>query len=326
MRHFRAASLLSRKVMERDPWLMRGGGQVRVSHSSLNYKDGLVILGRPGVVKDWPIVPGIDFAGTVVESKSPKFKPGDAVVHTGWGVGERRWGGMAGLASSRGSWLVPLPAGMTPERAMAIGTAGFTAMLCVQALEDAGVTPEWAGGAPVLVTGASGGVGSVAVALLAARGFTVVASTGRPELEGYLRGLGAAGVVGRAGLADEAAHRALDKETYAAAVDTVGGLTLTTAITRTRYGGAVAACGLAGGGDVPRLTVFPLILRNVRLLGVDSVMAVPPLRARAWDGLACLLSPAALESLTQVVPLDQVPPLAADIIDGKVRGRVVVAL
>jgi len=299
---------------------------VSVTHSSLNYKDGLVITGKPGVVKDLVIVPGIDFAGTVLESKNPKFKPGDQVVHTGWGVGERRWGGMSTLASSRGKWLVPLPDGMTPERAMAIGTAGFTAMLCVQALEDAGVTPEWAAGAPILVTGASGGVGSVAVALLAARGFTVTASSGRPELNSYLKALGASEVIDRATLSNEETYRALDKEVYAGVVDAVGGLTLSTAISRTKYGGAVAACGLAGGGDIPKLQVFPFILRNVRLLGVDSVMAAPALRERAWKSLAALLPKEAVDAVTQVVALEEVPKHAEAILKGAVRGRVVVKL
>ncbi|RIH88151.1 Acrylyl-CoA reductase AcuI [Meiothermus luteus] len=292
---------------------------VRVAYSSLNYKDGLAITGAGKVIRSFPMVPGIDLAGVVLESASAHFKPGDAVLLTGYGIGERHWGGMAELARVRSEWLVPLPEGLTLKEAMGIGTAGFTAMLAVMALEAHGVDKT----REVLVTGAAGGVGSLAVALLARLGYRVVASTGRLSEEGYLRSLGAAEVIERSLLSAPA--RPLESERFAGAVDTVGGAVLAGVLPRVAYGGSVAACGNAGG---PRLetTVFPFILRGVNLLGVDSVMCPREQRLLAWQRLAQELPKPLLEAMVRTVELEEVPALAQAILQGQVRGRVVVRL
>ncbi len=291
---------------------------VAVAYSSLNYKDGLAVTGQGRIVRSYPFVPGIDLAGTVVESQSPAFQPGDQVVLTGWGVGERHWGGYAQLARVRSEWLVPLPAGMDLEQAMGIGTAGFTAMLCVMALEERGLAP---GGRPVVVTGASGGVGSVAVALLAQLGYHVVASTGRAELHAYLQELGAREIIGRAALASPG--KPLESERWGGAIDTVGGDTLAGLLRAMAYGTSVAACGLAGGSAL-NTTVFPFILRGVSLLGIDSVMCPQERRRAAWARLARDLPRDALERIVQVVPLAEVPALSRQILAGQVRGRIVI--
>jgi len=296
--------------------LPAGDVLVKVSHSSLNYKDGLAVSGAGRIIRDYPMVPGIDLVGTVIESSSPRWKAGDGVVATGWGVGERWWGGYAGLACLKDAWLVALPAGMSPVHAMSIGTAGLTSMLCVLALEEHGVAPH---GKPVVVTGAAGGVGSVAVALLAKAGYSVTASTGREAETPFLKDLGASDVVGRF----TASEKPLEIERWSAAVDTVGGQTLAAVLRTLAYGGAAAACGLAGGADLPT-SVIPFILRNVALLGVDSVQCPTPRREIAWTRLARDLSPDVLDRLTTVVSLDDVPRLAGEILQGQVRGRVVV--
>jgi acrylyl-CoA reductase (NADPH) len=292
---------------------------VAVDYSSLNYKDGLAITGKGKIVRQFPMVPGIDLAGAVLESAAPAYQPGDRVVLTGWSVGERYWGGYAQRARVRAEWLTPLPDKLDSRQAMAIGTAGFTAMLCVLALEQAGVRPDAA--KPVLVTGASGGVGSVAVALLARLGYRVTAATGRPENRDYLRELGAVEFVGREEM--NAPCRPLEAQRWAGVVDTVGGRVLARALAETDYGGAVAACGLAGGVDLPT-TVMPFILRGVKLLGVDSVLCPPEPRRAAWARLARDLPAALLERMIQVVPLAETPRLAEAILAGQVRGRVVV--
>lgn len=299
--------------------LPEGEVTVAVQYSSLNYKDGLALVGRPGVVRSYPMVPGIDLAGTVEESTVDAFKPGDAVLSTGWGVGERHWGGYAEKARLKAKWLTPLPKGLSAKRAMAIGTAGFTAMLCVMALEERGLK---AGAGEVIVTGAAGGVGSVAVALLAKLGHAVVASTGRMNLADYLKGLGAAKIVDRAEHA-EGPKRPLAQERWAGAVDTVGGKTLAALLPEMRYGASVAACGLAGGVELPT-TVFPFILRAVGLLGIDSVYCPPRRRDEAWRRLAQDLDLAKLDAMTTTVPLAEVTKLAPEILKGKVRGRTVV--
>jgi acrylyl-CoA reductase (NADPH) len=292
---------------------------VSVEYSSLNYKDGLAVTGKGKIVRRFPLVPGIDLAGTVLESATPAYQPGDRVVLTGWGVGESYWGGYAQRARVKADWLVPLPEKLDSRRAMAIGTAGFTAMLCVLALEQAGVKPDAA--KPVLVTGASGGVGGVAVALLAHLGYRVTAMTGRPENEAYLRELGAVEFIGREAMSQPC--RPLEAQRWSGVVDSVGGRVLARALAETDYGGAVAACGLAGGTDLPT-TVMPFILRGVKLLGVDSVLCPPEPRRLAWARLARNLSAATLDRVTQVVPLTEVPRLAEAILAGQVRGRVVV--
>lgn len=298
--------------------LPAGDVLVRVRYSSLNYKDGLAVTGTSKILRSLPMVPGIDLAGEVVESASPSYKPGDAVVLTGWGVGEKHWGGFTQLTRVRSEWLVPLPSGLSMLHSMAIGTAGFTAMLCVQALEDAGVRPSER---EILVTGAAGGVGSVAVALLANAGFKVAASTGRPQEAEYLRSLGAQRIVDRAEIS--APGRPMETETWAGAIDTVGGDTLAGILRYTAYGGAVAACGLAGGIQLST-SVFPFILRSVKLIGVDSVMVPFAPRQAAWLRLARDLSPALIDSMLQVVPLTQVAELSKTILAGRVRGRIVV--
>lgn len=300
--------------------LPEGDVLVRVDHSSLNYKDGLAITGKGKIVRDFPFVPGIDLAGSVIESESDEFVAGQKVVLTGWGVGERHWGGLAQEARLKSKWLVPLPEGLDGARAMAIGTAGFTAMLCVMALEEAGVTPE---SGTVIVTGASGGVGSVAVSILAKLGYTVAAVTGRPEGADYLKGLGASEILTREEMVE--APRPLEKQRWGGAVDTVGGTMLARVLAETDYSGCVAACGLAGGFDLPA-TVMPFILRNVRLQGVDSVMVPRPRREAAWQRLVTDLPSGSLEEMQQVVSLEEVIPLADAILRGKVRGRVVVDL
>ena len=295
---------------------------VRVAYSTLNYKDGLAITGKSPVVRSFPMVPGIDLAGTVSASDHPRFKPGDAVLLNGYGVGETHWGGLAQVARVKGDWLVPLPAAFTPREAMAIGTAGYTAMLCVMALQkhwaEAGVAP---GSGEVLVTGAGGGVGGVAIALLAAQGHTVVASTGRPQEADYLKALGAAAVIDRAELA--APGKPLQKERWIGVVDAVGSHTLANACASTRYGGAVAACGLAQGMDLPA-SVAPFILRGVTLYGIDSVMAPMARREAAWAALGQQLDRARLAAITQEIPLGEAIDAAARVLAGQVRGRLVV--
>lgn len=293
---------------------------VAPEYSTLNYKDGLALTNRSPVVRAWPMVPGIDGAGTVLESSHPAWRPGDRFVHNGWGVGETHWGCLAERARLKGDWLVKLPAAFTPRQAMAIGTAGYTAMLCVLALERHGVQP---GAGEVLVTGATGGVGSVAIALLAKLGFTVVAATGKTAEADYLKRLGAASLIDRAELS--APGKPLQKERWAAVVDAVGSHTLANALAQTRYGGVVAACGLAQGMDLPA-SVAPFILRGVTLAGVDSVMAPMALRQAAWDRLARDLDPAKLEAMVEEIPLSQAVARAADLMQGKVRGRLVVRI
>lgn len=291
---------------------------VEVSCSSLNYKDGLAVTGRSRIARKLPMVAGIDLAGHVVESRVPQWRPGDQVIVNGWGLSEQHWGGYARYARVKPEWLVRLPDVFTPQQAMAIGTAGYTAALCVDALERWGTLRR---GQDVLVTGAAGGVGSVAIALLERAGYRVTASTGRPETRDYLEALGAAGFIDRAVLLEKGPP--LQKERWAGAVDSVGGVTLANVLAQTVYGGAVAACGLAGGADLPA-TVLPHILRGVALLGIDSVMA--PMRAReaAWARLARDLDPARLAEMTRVEPLSRVPELATAILEGRVRGRVVI--
>jgi acrylyl-CoA reductase (NADPH) len=300
--------------------LPAGDVLVRPAFSTLNYKDGLALTNKAPVVRQWPMVPGIDGAGEVLHSTHPDWRAGDLVVHNGWGVGETHWGCLAERARLKGDWLVRLPAAFTPRQAMAIGTAGYTAMLCVMALERHGVKP---GDGEVLVTGASGGVGSVAIALLARLGHRVVAASGKLAEGDYLRALGAATVMDRSELA--APGKPLQKERWAAVVDAVGSHTLVNALAQTRYGGVVAACGLAQGADLPA-TVMPFILRNVTLAGVDSVMAPRALRQQAWDRLARDLDPVRLESIAEEVPLEAACERAHDLMQGKVRGRIVVRI
>jgi acrylyl-CoA reductase (NADPH) len=299
--------------------LMDGDVDVRIDYSTVNYKDGLAMTGRAPVVRVWPLTPGIDFAGVVERSDHPGYAPGDKVVLNGWGMGETHHGGYAQKARVKGDWLVKLPAGLSAAQAMAIGTAGYTAMLCVMALERQGVTPDTG---EVLVTGAAGGVGSVAVTLLAKLGYRVIASTGRKAAESdYLTGLGAAEIIDRAELSGPG--RPLGKERWAGAVDSVGSHTLANAVAQTRYGGAVAACGLAQGMDLPA-SVAPFILRGVTLAGVDSVMCPTPRRTEAWARLARDLDLGRLETMTRKAALADVPRLAEEILAGQVRGRVVV--
>jgi acrylyl-CoA reductase (NADPH) len=301
-----------------DNALPEGNVTVRISHSTLNYKDGLAITGKSPVVRKFPMVPGIDFVGVVEDSSHPDYRSGDAVVLNGWGVGETHWGGLAQRARVQGDWLVPLPAAFTPAQAMAIGTAGYTAMLCVMALERHGVTPDQG---EVLVTGAAGGVGSVAVALLARLGYQVAAVTGRPHEAAYLQSLGAATVLERAEFA--APGKPLAKERWAGAVDTVGSHTLANVCAQTRYRGTVAACGLAGGMDLPA-TVAPFILRGVTLAGIDSVMCPRPERLQAWQRLARDLDVSKLAAITREIGLGEAIDTAAALLQGQVRGRVVV--
>jgi len=298
--------------------LPEGDVLIDVAYSTLNYKDGLAITGKSPVVRKFPMVPGIDLAGTVRESSHADWKAGDKVVLNGWGVGEGHWGGLAQVARLKGEWLVPLPAAFTERQAMAIGTAGYTAALCVNALVDAGVTPDQG---EVLVTGATGGVGSVAVALLAKAGYRAVGSTGKASEADYLTGLGAESVIDRAELSEKG--KPLQRERWAGVIDSVGSFTLANACAATRYGGAVAACGLAQGADFPA-TVMPFILRGVRLLGVDSVMAPRSVRMAAWARLARDLDPAQLEVIAEEVGLSEAAAKAGELIDGTIRGRVIV--
>lgn len=300
--------------------LMEGDVVVRVSHSTVNYKDGLAITGKSPVVRRFPMIPGIDFAGIVTATESADFKVGDAVVLNGWGVGETHLGGYAEAARVKADWLVPLPAGLSAADAMAVGTAGYTSMLCVMALERHGVTPDRG---PVLVTGAAGGVGSVAIALLAKLGYEVVASTGRAEEADFLKGLGASEIVNRDELA--APGKPLQKERFAGVVDSVGSVPLANAIAQTKSGGAVAACGLAAGMDLPT-SVAPFILRGVSLLGINSVTVPKPIRIEAWGRIAKDLDREKLKAITRTIGFDEIIPTAHAIIDGKVRGRVVVEI
>ncbi len=296
-----------------------GDVDVAIEYSTLNYKDGMILQGIGRLVRDYPHIPGVDFAGTVERSASPEFAPGDPVILTGWRVGEVHWGGYAEKARVKSEWLVRRPDGLGTAQAMAIGTAGFTSMLAVMALERHGLNP---GGGDVLVTGAAGGVGSIAAALLARLGHRVVASTGRPELRGYLTGLGAAELIDRATLAAKPA-RPLDRERWAGAVDAVGGTTLATVLTQLKYRASVAACGLAGGSDLPA-TVIPFLLRGVNLLGINSVMCSRDERVEAWRRLARDLPLDTLDQMTEIVPLEALPALAPKILQGAVRGRIVV--
>jgi acrylyl-CoA reductase (NADPH) len=301
-----------------DSFLPEGDVTVAVEYSTINYKDGLAITNRSPVVRSWPMVAGIDGSGTVLESSAPAWKPGDAFVLNGFGVGETHKGCLAAKARLKSQWLVRRPAAFTARQAMAIGTAGYTAMLCVLALERHGVQ---AGDGEVLVTGATGGVGSVAVALLAKLGHKVIAATGKQAEADYLKQLGAAGIIDRAELA--APGKPLQKERWAGVVDAVGSHTLANACAQVRYGGAVAACGLAQGPDLPA-TVMPFILRGVALLGVDSVMAPMPLREQAWSRLARDLDPKLLEAITTEIPLAQAVEAAHKLMAGQVRGRIAV--
>lgn len=301
-----------------DGQLPAGDVTVDVAWSTLNYKDALAITGSSPVVRSFPMVPGIDFAGTVEASDNPAFRPGDSVVLNGWGVGEKHWGGLATRARVSADWLIPLPAAFSPRQAMSVGTAGYTAMLCVLALEKHGVKP---GDGEVLVTGANGGVGTVAIAVLSNLGYRVVASTGRPQEAAFLTSLGAAAIIDRAELS--APGRPLGKERWAGAVDTVGSHTLTNVCASLRYGGTVAACGLAQGLDFPA-TVAPFILRGITLAGIDSVMRPKADRLEAWSRLATDLDPSALDLITHEIGLEDVITTAGDLLAGKVRGRVAV--
>lgn len=303
-----------------DSQLPAGDVLVSVEYSTLNYKDGLAIANKGPVVRSWPMVAGIDGAGTVLESTHAAWKAGDKFVHNGWGLGETRWGLMSERARLQGDWLVRLPAAFTTRQAMAIGTAGYTAMLCVLALEKNGVQPT---DGEVLVTGATGGVGSVAVALLSKLGYTVVAATGKAAEQTYLKQLGATSIMDRAELASPG--KPLQKERWAAVVDAVGSHTLANACAQTRYGGVVAACGLAQGADFPA-TVMPFILRGVTLAGIDSVMAPLAKRQQAWDRLATDLDAAKLEAIASEVPLAHAAEMAAKLMAGTVRGRVIVKI
>jgi acrylyl-CoA reductase (NADPH) len=303
-----------------DDDLPAGDVLVAVDYSSLNYKDGLAITGKGKIVRNWPMVPGIDLSGSVLESDSSDYAAGDQVVLTGWSVGEKYWGGYSQRQRVQSRWLVPLPNGLDAQRAMAIGTAGFTAMLCVMTLEEAGVTPDKG---TVLVTGAAGGVGSVATAILANLGYKVAAVSGRPEAEDYLRQLGATEFVSREEMNQP--PRALEGQRWAGAVDTVGSTLLARVLAEMDYGGCVAACGLAGGVDLPT-TVMPFILRNVSLRGVDSAMCPVERRKEAWGRLVRDLPADALGEIGQTISLEELPEMAEKIIAGKVRGRVIVDL
>lgn len=313
---------VSAGVHERDDTQLpqlEGGVTVAVEYSTLNYKDGMIIKGIGRLVRDYPHIPGIDFAGTVEASDHPDYKPGDKVVLTGWRVGEVTWGGFAQKARVKGEWLVPLPDGLATKQAMAIGTAGFTAMLAVLALEDHGASPARG---PVLVTGAAGGVGSVATAVLAKLGYEVAASTGRAETHEYLKDLGAATVIDRNELA-EPAKRPLERERWAGCIDAVGGTTLAHVLAETAYGGSIAAVGLAGGNTL-ETTVLPFLLRGVNLLGIDSVMCPGPRRREAWRRLGQDLALEKLAAVTSEAGLGDLPRLADEILAGQVRGRIVI--
>jgi len=300
--------------------LMEGDVTLRVEWSTLNYKDGLAITGKAPVVRRFPMIPGIDLAGTVETSNHPEWKSGDKVILNGWGLGETHLGAYGAKARVKGNWLVQLPSRMSARDAMAIGTAGYTAMLSVVALEAHGLTPK---SGPVVVTGAAGGVGSVAVAILSHRGFQVTASTGRPQEADYLKGLGASEIIERSELAGPA--KPLGKERWAGGIDTVGSTTLANVLSTTRYGGAVAACGLAGGMDLPT-SVAPFILRGVSLLGIDSVMRPIADRRTAWRRLESELDRGKLAAMTSEIGLAEVIEKARDIVEGRVRGRIVVKI
>ncbi|WP_299180944.1 MDR family oxidoreductase [uncultured Neptuniibacter sp.] len=293
---------------------------IKVDYSSLNYKDGLAITGKGKIIRNFPMVPGIDLVGTVEESADSRYSKGDKVVLTGWGVGENFWGGYAQYARLKADWLVPLPEGMEPIRTMQVGTAGLTAMLCVMALEEGGVTPDKG---PVIVSGAAGGVGSVAVSILSGLGYQVTAITGRPETAEYLKNLGAQEIVTREEMAEPA--RPLEKQRWAGAVDTVGDTILGRILAETDYDGVVAACGLAASFKLPT-TVMPFILRNVRLQGVDSVMCPFERRQQAWQRLQTQLPENAIGDIAQIISLEQLPEYAEQITNGQVKGRVVVDL
>jgi acrylyl-CoA reductase (NADPH) len=303
-----------------DKDLMDGDVTVRIEYSTVNYKDGLAVTGKAPVVRRFPMIAGVDFAGTVEASSHPAWKAGDKVILNGWGLGETHLGAYALKARVKGDWLVRLPANMSARDAMAIGTAGYTAMLSVMALARAGLEPK---SGPVIVTGAAGGVGSVAIALLAKLGYAVAASTGRPEEADYLKGLGAADIIERKELAGPV--RPLGKERWAGGIDSVGSTTLANVLSMTRYGGAVAACGLAGGMDLPT-TVAPFILRGVSLLGIDSVMCPLPLRQQAWQRLAVDLPSDKLAAMTTEIGLGDVIDAGKRIVEGQVRGRIVVKI
>jgi acrylyl-CoA reductase (NADPH) len=300
--------------------LMDGDVTVGVEYSTVNYKDGLAVTGKAPVVRRFPMIAGVDFSGTVEASSHAAWKPGDKVIANGWGLGETHLGAYAQKAKVKGDWLVRLPAGMSARDAMAIGTAGYTAMLSVMALERAGITPARG---PVIVTGAAGGVGSVAVAILAKLGYAVTASTGRPAEADYLKGLGASEVIDRKELSAPA--RPLNKERWAGGIDAVGSTTLANVLSMTRYGGAVAACGLAGGMDLPT-SVAPFILRGVSLLGIDSVMCPLPLRQEAWRRLDADLARDKIAAMTTEIGLADVIAAGARIVEGQVRGRIVVKI
>lgn len=299
--------------------LPAGDVLVHVEYSTLNYKDGLVLNGAGGLVRDYPHVGGIDFAGTVEESSHPDFKTGDKVVLTGWRVGEVHWGGYAQKARVKGDWLVALPDGLSTRQAMAVGTAGFTAMLGVMALEDHGLTPDQG---EVLVTGAAGGVGSVAVAILNKLGYQVAGSTGRADTHDYLKDMGVTTLIARDELA-EPSTRPLEKERWAGCIDAVGGTTLARVLAQLQYGASAAAIGLAGGNDLPA-SVIPFLLRGVNLLGIDSVMCPKEKRIRAWQRIQSDLPLQKLEEMTQEATLEDLPKLGKDILKGNVRGRVVI--
>ena len=298
--------------------LQEGDVTVKVDYSTLNYKDGLAITNKSPVVRKWPMVPGIDFAGTVEQSSHADYKAGDKVILNGWGVGETHWGGLAQKARVKGDWLVPLPSQLTTKQAMALGTAGYTAMLCVMRMEQLGVTKDQG---EILVTGASGGVGSVAIAILSEWGYQVVASTGKLNEADYLKSLGATEVIDRATLS--APGKPMQKERWAGVVDSVGSHTLANACAQTKYGGVVTACGLAQGLDLPG-SVAPFILRGVTLAGIDSVMAPKALRVKAWGKLGCNIVASKLDAITQEIGLGDAIAAAGDLMAGKIRGRVVV--
>ena len=298
--------------------LMEGDVTVAVSHSSVNYKDGLAITGKAPIIRKYPLIPGVDFAGTVTKSSHPRWKPGDQVILNGWGVGEQHHGGFSELARVSGDWLVAVPKGWTSADTMAVGVAGFTAMLCVMALEEQGVKP---GDGEILVTGAAGGVGTVSIVLLATLGFKVAASTGRVEEADFLKKLGASSVIDRNEF--NGPVKALGKMRWAGAIDSVGSTTLANVISQMNNDGTVAACGLAQGMDLPT-SVAPFILRGVKLIGINSVTTPLPRRQQAWDRIARDLNKSALASLTTHVKLEDVPRIAAEIVAGHVRGRVVV--
>ncbi|WP_440997595.1 acrylyl-CoA reductase (NADPH) [Arhodomonas sp. SL1] len=300
--------------------LPEGAVTVRVEYSTLNYKDALAITGKGPVVRQFPMVPGIDLAGTVETSSSDAYQPGDSVLLNGWGVGEKHWGGLAEKARLDSGWLIPLPGAFSARQTMAIGTAGYTAMLSVMALERHGVTPEQG---DVLVTGANGGVGSYAIALLARLGYRVIAATGRTQEADYLRGLGAQEIIERSELSEPG--RPLAKERWAGAVDSVGSHTLANVLASTQYGGTVAACGLAQGMDLPS-SVAPFILRGVTLAGIDSVMRPQSDRIEAWRRLGELLDPEQLDAITHTIGLEEAIDKAGELLEGKVRGRIVVRL